>query len=148
MTSARARRPLRRRVGPLRRRGVRLDACRGRHVRDAAAGELVPEPRRHRHLGGAFADVRRLALAARPHPGQRTAGAGLLLVGRGRAAYLPFALNVMSFRGDRISDVTAFIVRSTEATDPEVYQRFPDQPLDARRLEGTFERFGLPDRLD
>jgi RNA polymerase sigma-70 factor (ECF subfamily) len=63
-------------------------------------------------------------------------------------AYLPFALNVMSFRGNQISDVTAFIVRSTEATDPEVYQRFPDQPLDARRLEGTFERFGLPDRLD
>jgi len=32
------------------------------------------------------------------------------------AAYLPFALNVMSFRGTQISDVTAFIVRATEAT--------------------------------
>ncbi len=63
------------------------------------------------------------------------------------AAYLPFALNVMSFRGSQIIDVTAFIVRSTEATDPEAYQRFPEQPFDRRRLEGTFERFGLPDRL-
>jgi RNA polymerase sigma-70 factor (ECF subfamily) len=63
-------------------------------------------------------------------------------------AYLPFALNVMSFRQDEISDVTAFIVRSTEATDPEAYVRFPDQPFDPRRLAGAFERFGLPDRLN
>ncbi len=62
-------------------------------------------------------------------------------------AYLPFALNVMSFRGAEISDVTAFIVRSTEPTEPEAYQRFPDLPFDPRRLAGTFERFGLPDRL-
>ena len=63
-------------------------------------------------------------------------------------AYLPFALNVMSFRGNEVSDVSAFIVRSTEATDPEAYERFPDQPFDLRRLAGTFERFGLPDRLN
>ena len=63
-------------------------------------------------------------------------------------AYLPFALNVMSFRDREVSDVTAFIVRSTEATDPEAYVRFPEQPFDPRRLAGTFERFGLPDRLD
>ena len=63
-------------------------------------------------------------------------------------AYLPFALNVMSFRQNKISDVTAFIVRSTEATDPEAYERFPEQPFDLRRLAGAFERFGLPDRLN
>jgi RNA polymerase sigma-70 factor (ECF subfamily) len=63
------------------------------------------------------------------------------------AAYLPFALNVLSFRGREIIDVTAFIVRATEATDPEAYVRFPEQPLDPRRLAGTFERFGVPARL-
>lgn len=62
-------------------------------------------------------------------------------------AYLPFALNVLSFRGDQVSDVTAFIVRSTEATDPEAYVRFPEQPFDPQRLAGAFGRFGLPDRL-
>jgi RNA polymerase sigma-70 factor (ECF subfamily) len=62
-------------------------------------------------------------------------------------AYLPFALNVLSFRGEMVSDVTAFIVRSTEAPDDGTYERFPDQPFDARRLTGAFERFGLPDRL-
>ena len=62
-------------------------------------------------------------------------------------AYLPFALNVLSLRGREISDVTAFIVRSTEATEAEAYERFPDQPFDPRRLAGAFERFGVPDRL-
>ena len=63
------------------------------------------------------------------------------------AAYLPFALCVLSFRGTEIIDVTAFIVRSTESPDPESYERFPEQPYDAERLAGAFERFGLPDRL-
>ena len=62
-------------------------------------------------------------------------------------AYLPFALNVLTFRGPLISNVTAFIVRSTEAPEPEVYERFPEQPLHPERLAGAFERFGLPDRL-
>jgi RNA polymerase sigma-70 factor (ECF subfamily) len=64
------------------------------------------------------------------------------------SAYLPFALNVLSFRDREISDVTAFIVRSTEAVDPEAYERFPEKPFDPRRLAGAFGRFGLPDRLD
>ena len=61
--------------------------------------------------------------------------------------YLPFALNVLTFRGSQISDVTAFIVRSIDSSDPEAYVRFPEQPMDARRLIGTYERFALPDRL-
>jgi RNA polymerase sigma-70 factor (ECF subfamily) len=62
-------------------------------------------------------------------------------------AYLPFALNVLTLRGDKVSDVCAFIVRSTE--DPAAdYVRFPDQPADARQLEGVFGLFGLPERLD
>jgi RNA polymerase sigma-70 factor (ECF subfamily) len=64
------------------------------------------------------------------------------------AAYLPFALNVLSFRGREIIDVTAFINRSIESADPDSYLNFPGQPYDARRLAGTFERFGLPDRLE
>jgi RNA polymerase sigma-70 factor (ECF subfamily) len=62
-------------------------------------------------------------------------------------AYLPFALNVISLRGSLISDVTAFIARSTEETRNEMYARFPELPADDRRLLGTFGRFGLPDRL-
>jgi len=61
--------------------------------------------------------------------------------------YLPFALNVLTLRGREVAEVTAFIVRSIEDPDPEAYARFPEQPMDARRLSGTFERFGLPDRL-
>jgi hypothetical protein len=64
------------------------------------------------------------------------------------AAYLPFALNVLSLRDGLVSDVTAFIVRSTAAPEPEAYQNFPAQPMDERQLTGTFERFGLPDRLN
>ena len=62
-------------------------------------------------------------------------------------AYLPFALNVLTLRGELVSDVTAFIVRSTDDPDPEAYTRFPEQPMDRRRLIGTFERFGMPERL-
>jgi RNA polymerase sigma-70 factor (ECF subfamily) len=62
-------------------------------------------------------------------------------------AYLPFALNVLSLRGGQVSDVTAFIVRSIDATEREAYARFPEQPMDTRRLTGTFARFGLPHRL-
>jgi RNA polymerase sigma-70 factor (ECF subfamily) len=63
-------------------------------------------------------------------------------------AYLAFALNVLTLSGDRVSDVTAFIVRSTESTEAEDYIRFPEQAADAARLSGAFERFGLPDRID
>jgi RNA polymerase sigma-70 factor (ECF subfamily) len=63
-------------------------------------------------------------------------------------SYLPFALNVLSVRDGLVSDVTAFIVRSIDAPEPEAYARFPEQPFNARSLAGTFGRFGLPDRLD
>jgi RNA polymerase sigma-70 factor, ECF subfamily len=63
-------------------------------------------------------------------------------------AYLPFALNVLTLRAGAVSDVTAFIVRSIDAAEPEAYIWFPEQPIDRRRLAGTFERFGLPERLE
>jgi len=43
--------------------------------------------------------------------------------------------------------VTAFIVRSIGATEPEAYVRFPQQPMDPGRLTGAFEGFGLPKAL-
>jgi RNA polymerase sigma-70 factor, ECF subfamily len=63
-------------------------------------------------------------------------------------SYLPFALNVLTLRGVLISDVTAFVARSTRLPEREVYSRWPDQPADPSRLYATFERFGLPERLD
>ncbi|MGZ6295190.1 MAG: sigma-70 family RNA polymerase sigma factor [Candidatus Limnocylindrales bacterium] len=62
--------------------------------------------------------------------------------------YRPFALNVLTLRGNQISDVTAFITRSTENPDREVLARMPEQPAHPERTEVAFERFGLPDRLD
>jgi RNA polymerase sigma-70 factor (ECF subfamily) len=62
--------------------------------------------------------------------------------------YLPFALNVLTLRGDRISAVTAFIARAADDPDREVLARLPEQPYDQRRLAGAFEQFGLPERLD
>jgi RNA polymerase sigma-70 factor, ECF subfamily len=66
----------------------------------------------------------------------------------GEGAYLPFALNVLSLRGDKISDVTCFICRSTEGSDPEYYANFPDQPVDPAGYRDFFGRFGLPERIE
>jgi RNA polymerase sigma-70 factor (ECF subfamily) len=63
-------------------------------------------------------------------------------------AYTPFALNILTFRGEEISDVTCFITRSIESDDPDAYARWPDEPIDPGRLEAYFGRFGLPDRID
>jgi RNA polymerase sigma-70 factor, ECF subfamily len=64
------------------------------------------------------------------------------------ATYLPFALNILSFRGDRIANVTAFITRSAARPETDVEGRWPEQPADPRLLFAAFGRFGLPDRLD
>jgi RNA polymerase sigma-70 factor, ECF subfamily len=66
---------------------------------------------------------------------------------RAAGAYLPFAINVISLNDSLISDVTAFIVRTTHVPDPTDFTRFPEQPMDDGRLGGTFERFGLPSLL-
>src|SRR3954447_24635190 len=63
-------------------------------------------------------------------------------------AYMPFALNVLTIRGEKISDVTAFIIRNPESPDREVVARMPEQPTDPERLETAFRAFGLPDRLE
>jgi RNA polymerase sigma-70 factor (ECF subfamily) len=61
-------------------------------------------------------------------------------------AYLPFALNVLTLRNNLVSDVTAFIVRATDADDAQAYIRFPEQPMH-RSFSDLYERFGLPSRL-
>jgi RNA polymerase sigma-70 factor, ECF subfamily len=61
--------------------------------------------------------------------------------------YRPFALNVLTLRGDQVSDVTAFIARSAAPRDREVFERYPDEPVDADKAMAVFERFGLPEQL-
>ena len=62
-------------------------------------------------------------------------------------AYLPFALNVLTFRGEKISEVNAFVARATDIPVDGSYARWVDEPIDPRRLYATFESFGLPQRL-
>jgi RNA polymerase sigma-70 factor (ECF subfamily) len=59
----------------------------------------------------------------------------------------PFALNVLSFRGEKVSDVTAFIARAAEPREREAFARYPDQPVDTAKLGDVFARFGLPTEL-
>ena len=62
-------------------------------------------------------------------------------------AYMAFALNVLTFRGDKISDVVAFAVKEIDAPREEDYHRWDTAGTDETRLRNTFERFGLPDRI-
>jgi RNA polymerase sigma-70 factor, ECF subfamily len=66
----------------------------------------------------------------------------------GEEAYLAFALNVFTFEGDRIKEVTSFLNRVVKGDDPEYYARFPDQEIDPDAQLAYFGRFGLPERLD
>jgi RNA polymerase sigma-70 factor, ECF subfamily len=62
-------------------------------------------------------------------------------------AYARFALNVLTLRGNEISEVDAFLTRSTEDPAREAIARLPEQPFDPGRLAAAFERFGLPAEL-
>ena len=66
----------------------------------------------------------------------------------GERAFLPFALDVITLDGDRIAEVTAFIVRAVGPPDREFYARWPDHALDPVQVAAVFERFGLPTRID
>lgn len=63
------------------------------------------------------------------------------------ASFRPFALNVLSLRGEEVSDVTAFIARSAEPREREAFERYPEEPVDEARFAALFERFGLPAEL-
>jgi DNA-directed RNA polymerase specialized sigma24 family protein len=62
-------------------------------------------------------------------------------------AYSRFALNVLTFRGDRVAAVDAFLTRNTDDPDREVLARLPERAFDPRRLDLAFERHGLPETL-
>jgi RNA polymerase sigma-70 factor, ECF subfamily len=64
-----------------------------------------------------------------------------------KAVYRAFSLNVLTFRGRLIGDVTSFVVRTEPAPDRLHLARWPDEPADSRRLVDFFERFGLPAEL-
>ena len=66
----------------------------------------------------------------------------------GEGSYLPFALDVFTLDGAQITEVTSFITRSTLSRDHHFYERWPEQPADAAKVAASFERFGLPGRLD
>ena len=63
-------------------------------------------------------------------------------------ARVPFAVNVLTFEGDKIKEVDAFIVRASMDPNPDVQARTPEQPADYEKLAAAYERFGLPARID
>ena len=63
-------------------------------------------------------------------------------------ARVPFAVNVLTFEGEKIKEVDAFILRASQDPDPEVQARTPEQPADYEKLAKAYERFGLPARMD
>src|SRR5882757_4272026 len=65
-----------------------------------------------------------------------------------QGARVPFAVNVLTFEGEKIKEVDAFILRGSQDPDPEVQARTPEQPADYEKLEAAYARFGLPARLD
>jgi RNA polymerase sigma-70 factor (ECF subfamily) len=65
----------------------------------------------------------------------------------GENAYMAFALNVLTFRGDRIRDVVAFAVKALDEPEEEGFHRWDTTGTDTTRLRNTFQRFGLPDRI-
>jgi hypothetical protein len=63
-------------------------------------------------------------------------------------AYMPFALNVLTFRGPEISEVDAFIVRTPTAPDRATAARMPEQPTNVQALAAAFENLGMPEKLE
>jgi RNA polymerase sigma-70 factor (ECF subfamily) len=62
--------------------------------------------------------------------------------------HMPFALNVLTFRGHLVSDVCAFVARQISDEELENYARWPDLAADPERLKSTFGLFGLPAQID
>jgi RNA polymerase sigma-70 factor (ECF subfamily) len=62
--------------------------------------------------------------------------------------YLPFALNVLDLRGDKVHMVTAFVARAIDAGERERYHRWVDEDVDEERFQAFFTRFGVPELLE
>src|SRR4051794_12986967 len=63
-------------------------------------------------------------------------------------ARVPFAVNVLTFEGEKIKEVDAFILRASMDPDPDVQARTPEQPADYEKLAAAYNRFGLPATLE
>jgi RNA polymerase sigma-70 factor (ECF subfamily) len=61
--------------------------------------------------------------------------------------YVPFALNVLTLSGTKVKDIVAFAVREMNLPAGESYERWAAEPVEAQRVVGVFERFGLPNAL-
>ncbi len=57
---------------------------------------------------------------------------------------VPFAVNVLTFEGEKIKEVDAFILRGSQDPDPEVQARTPEQPADYEKLARTYSPFRAP----
>jgi len=53
----------------------------------------------------------------------------------------------VTFEGDKIKEVTAFITRTLELPERDDFVHWPDKAQDPKRLVSVFERFGLPASL-
>ncbi len=62
-------------------------------------------------------------------------------------SFLPFALKIFAFDGERIVGATAFIVRVVFGADGEALTELAREPVDEARKATAFTRFGLPARL-
>jgi RNA polymerase sigma-70 factor (ECF subfamily) len=62
-------------------------------------------------------------------------------------AWFPFALNVLTFKGEKIAQVDCFITRTIEDPSPEAMANMPEQAADERATKAAFEIFGLPEKL-
>jgi RNA polymerase sigma-70 factor (ECF subfamily) len=60
--------------------------------------------------------------------------------------HIPFSLDVLTMEGERIKEVTAFVVRVADT--PDGYSQWPEYAADSDRVQSVFQRFGLPDHLD
>jgi RNA polymerase sigma-70 factor (ECF subfamily) len=61
--------------------------------------------------------------------------------------YIAFALNVLTLRGNKVCDIVAFAVRTTDVADPVDFHLWAAQDTVPDRVETIFARFGLPDAL-
>jgi hypothetical protein len=64
----------------------------------------------------------------------------------GEQTHVPSSLDVLSLEGEKIKEITAFVVRTADT--PDGYSRWPEYAADASRVQAVFKRFGLPDRMD
>jgi RNA polymerase sigma-70 factor (ECF subfamily) len=64
-----------------------------------------------------------------------------------RGAFVPFCLEVLTFRGTEISSLDCFVVRSVRAEERAAYASWPEQPVEPARALADFARFGLPPEL-